>query len=259
MFQIAHAYSQSLKNNIECFFLKNSYTPMQASQPTKYLDNIFSKVKFVDSLPSDPRIVYEHGFNYSCLNVNWSVDNMFHGYFQSSKNFNEHISEVIELFEPSDKFLKFMEEKYPILFTNQETVSIHIRRGDYLSIPHVLPTIDISYVKKCMNLFDHNTIFFIFSDDIPWIKSNFEFKNCHIPIGLEDYESLWFMSLCNHNIISNSSFSWWSAFLNKNKEKKVYVPNIWFGNNGPNPYDDIYEKNWNQVQVKIINNTLQCY
>jgi hypothetical protein len=59
--------------------------------------------------------------------------------------------------------------------------------------------------------------------------------------------------------MSNSSFSWWGAFLNKNKNKQVYVPSVWFGPNGERNYSDIYEKNWFKINVKYKNNKLVCY
>ena len=64
------------------------------------------------------------------------------------------------------------------------------------------------------------------------------------------------MSLCNHNILSNSTFSWWGAFLNKNKNKQVFAPSMWFALDGPNNYNEIFEKNWNIINVENINGDL---
>ena len=67
---------------------------------------------------------------------------------------------------------------------------------------------------------------------------------------------MWLMSLCKNNILSNSSFSWWASFLNKNLEKIVISPSIWFGDSGPKFYDDIFEKNWIKIKVKNKNGEL---
>ena len=67
--------------------------------------------------------------------------------------------------------------------------------------------------------------------------------------GLEDYEELWMMSLCNHNVMSNSSFSWWGSYLNLNEDKKIFVPSTWFGPQGETYYQDVYEDNWIKIET----------
>ena len=74
--------------------------------------------------------------------------------------------------------------------------------------------------------------------------------------GLEDYEELWAISLCNHNIMSNSSFSWWGSYLNKNKDKRIFVPSLWFGPKGEKNFDDVYEPEWEKINVLYNNGKL---
>lgn len=78
--------------------------------------------------------------------------------------------------------------------------------------------------------------------------------------GLTDWCELWLMSLCKHNIICNSTFSWWGAFLNKNPNKKVYLPSLWFGPNAGRDlvHETISEPNWIQIPVEYNNGTLLC-
>jgi hypothetical protein len=120
----------------------------------------------------------------------------------------------------------------------------------------VLPVIDITYIDKCVKLIGEYSYIFIFSDDKKWVKDNLNYPNTIIVDDLEDYEDLWLISLCNHNIMSNSSFSWWGSFLNQHKNKKVFVPSIWFGPMGEKNYQDIYEPEWNKINVIFENQKL---
>ena len=118
---------------------------------------------------------------------------------------------------------------------NTNSVSIHVRRGDYLkdnninihglcSLEYYLRAIEI------LNMSSYKFSFFIFSDDLEWCKAKFSFSNdLHFCEGnfLEDF---FLMSKCKNNIIANSSFSWWAAFLNENINKTVIYPSNWFAN-----------------------------
>jgi hypothetical protein len=87
------------------------------------------------------------------------------------------------------------------------------------------------------------------------VKQNLSFDNCVFVDESEDYLELWLMGLCKNHIMSNSTFSWWGTFLNKNINKKIVAPSTWFGPDGPNP-KDIYESYWNLVNVEYNNGTL---
>ena len=65
------------------------------------------------------------------------------------------------------------------------------------------------------------------------------------------------MSLCKMNILSNSTFSWWGAFLNKNIDRKVFIPSVWFGPSGPQNYKDMYQPEWTKIEVEYINGELK--
>lgn len=88
--------------------------------------------------------------------------------------------------------------------------------------------------------------FFIFSDDIAWVRKNlnFNYPCSYVDInhGLESYNDMRLMSLCKHNIIANSTFSWWGAWLNSNSEKIVIAPKQWFANGMP--ADDLIPQGW---------------
>jgi hypothetical protein len=85
----------------------------------------------------------------------------------------------------------------------------------------------------------------VFSDDIEWCKENLQLENSTFVSTDSDYVDLCLMSMCNHHIIANSSFSWWGAWLNKNKDKKVVAPNQWFGSAYEHyKLNDLYCENW---------------
>lgn len=119
---------------------------------------------------------------------------------------------------------------------NSNSVCLHIRRGDYLDEKWKdMQVCDENYyytaVNDALNCIE-NPVFFIFStghDDIKWIKENYHFnaKVEYVDLDNPDYEELRLMMNCNNFIISNSTFSWWAAFLAKNHEKKVWVPDTW--------------------------------
>jgi hypothetical protein len=253
MFQISHALCQGWRNDIPTIFKCESFTPMQANQPTKYVDNIYRNINFMNFNSRTRRV--NAPWEYVNLMVNWDSPVEFHGYFQSSKNFYGFGDRLFDLFRPTEEFTQKIYKNFPEI-KKENTVSIHVRRGDYLSIGAILPTIDKSYIDECLNRIGNYDHIFIFSDDVNWAKENLIYENSTIVDSLEDYEDLWFISLCKINIMSNSSFSWWGVFLNKNENKQVYVPSVWFGPNGERNYSDIYEKNWFKINVKYENNKL---
>lgn len=106
------------------------------------------------------------------------------------------------------------------------SVSVHVRRTDYAVFNWILDPSYYTRAFKRINTLVTNPHFYIFSDDIEWCKD-------HLPIGLKIYmtgneiEDFWLMSQCKHNIIANSTFSFWAAYLNKNKEKQIIYPERW--------------------------------
>lgn len=143
------------------------------------------------------------------------------------------------------------------LITACEAVSIHIRRGDFVSVPYtnkMRGTCGLDYYLQCASLFSQcvkNPHFFIFSDDPDWVHGNFSlaYPNTIVDYNKADrsHEDLRLMSRCKHNIIANSTFSWWAAWLNPNPDKIVIASRIWFRNpvaNAKVNFDDLYPKEW---------------
>lgn len=108
-------------------------------------------------------------------------------------------------------------------------VSIHVRRGDYVTTHKNFYTnlFREGYYERAMDLFP-GADFLVFSDDIPWCKEQAVFADCDFSEGNDEVTDLNLMAGCEHNIIANSSFSWWAAYLNPNPNKKVIAPKHWF-------------------------------
>lgn len=168
-----------------------------------------------------------------------------HGYFQTEKYF-KHIESTIRsefTFRPD---IVRAAELYLKDKRNHKLVSIHVRRGDYVNLIHH-GTCDLSYYTQAISHFlDDSYNFIVFSDDIEWAKSTFEGSgNFYISENKNQFLDMCLMTLCDHNIIANSTFSWWGAWLNQSPNKKVVAPSKWFG--GPNlklNTKDLYVPGW---------------
>lgn len=179
-------------------------------------------------------------------------DNTYlHGYWQSEKYFLDQADVIREDFSFPQASGKNAELAEKIKETN--SVSLHLRRGDYISNPsHVVcaqPYYDAALAELISRL-DQDPKIFVFSDDPDWARVNLKLPGTPIFVahnGEEhDYEDMRLMSLCKHNIIANSSFSWWGAWLNQNKDRNVIAPKFWFGKEKlSNP--DIWAQGWIKV------------
>lgn len=184
-------------------------------------------------------------FHYENINLP-EGDVIVDGYFQSEKYFKHNRKKILETLDFSFIDLQLLKTKYP--FIDKKTTSIHVRRGDYLRFPNHHPVQSIEYYNNCIELLKTDTeLFVIFSDDIEWCKENLKLDNVVYIQEEKDYNELYLMSLCKNNIISNSSFSWWGAWLNENKNKKVIGPNIWFGNAINHYTGDIIPESWIKI------------
>lgn len=167
---------------------------------------------------------------------------LYVGYFQTEKYFNNR-EHILHIFEPSDFVLEKI-EKYKMYLTGN-TCAIHVRRGDYSLDPNSKHhTKNMDWYNRAMDIIGADT-YLVFSDDAEYAKHNFRGRN-FVFIEDKDYVELFLMSMCKHNIISSSSFSWWGAWLNKNPQKKVIAPKIWFGGNDSDTElaIDIVPDNW---------------
>lgn len=144
------------------------------------------------------------------------------------------------------------------LIEESNSASLHIRRCDYVPNTYgdqILDSLTLDYYFEAIKLLandEQDLHFFIFSDDPGWVKDNviLEYPVVYVDHNTADtnYEDLRLMSLCKHNIIANSSFSWWGAWLNRNRAKKVYAPKKWFNSNVRNiDPKDIIPESWIKI------------
>ena len=176
------------------------------------------------------------------------------GYFQSEKYFLP-IKEIIQKeFILKDEAIVKVKHYFDAL-GSENRVAVHIRRGDMTSNPLATEhhgVIPVSYYQKGIEIIKakiSNPQFYFFSDDINWVKENF--NNIAATFVSEEiskthFEDLYLMSQCDHNIIANSSFSWWGAWLNNNPEKIVIAPKKWF-NEGPKDTQDLLPEEWIKI------------
>jgi len=177
----------------------------------------------------------EIGFRYEQIEPEDGV--CYNGYFQSDYNFDTDYARWLFEFSHHDwRYIRFADR---ILFNC--TCSIHVRRGNYLLKPESHITQSLDYYLRAIKYIERTTdvdYFVVFSDDIEWCKQHFV-GDSFLFINETDYIEMWMMSRCDHNIISNSSFSWWGAMLGDQKGRKVIAPAQWFPNNNPDSSDMI--------------------
>lgn len=174
-------------------------------------------------------------FNYVPKFITNKGDFFFKGYWQSPGYF-EPIKEIIfkEFSFVNSPGLRNEELLKEIRSVN--SVSIHVRRGDYITHPLFGGICELEYYKNAIRIIKsklENVQYFVFSDDISWCVNNLDISNAiyvEENVGINSHIDMWLMSNCKHNIIANSSFSWWGAYLNQNSSKIVISPSQWKSN-----------------------------
>ena len=175
------------------------------------------------------------------------------GFFQTEKYFMNIRETLLSDFELKKNLNKKNNEILEKI-KNTNSVSVHFRMGDYLKkrVSDIFGTITPQYyfegIEKIVNITNEKPVLFIFSDDINRIKKEYKFKYetvfVDVNSGKQGYFDLELMKNCKHNVIANSSFSWWGAWLNNNKEKVVIAPKYWQKNVECRNGFDILPDNW---------------
>lgn len=245
MFMIAHAYAKSLEYNKRFVIPEKSNAGYCGLEHR--LQNIYRKFDAIECLPKNGI------YNPPELNlVNLPV--IYSGYFQGEKYFKKYSNIIKSAFSCTEEYADKIFKNYPQLSSSSVT-SIHIRRGDYLYYKKIHPTLSKEYISEVIKLVPETEYLFVSSDDIGWCKQNIDGKNLIFLEELNPHEQVWTMQMCHNFIISNSTFSWWGAYLSNNPNKRVLAPSIWFGPDGPKNWEDMYCTNW-EIIPTIYNDGL---
>lgn len=271
MFQYAALKAQSLRLGVDLYLDKTHFltTPLGKKNLRRYelshfnIDEKFKKPAFhwtKKYLNSKKVYAGFETFRENHVEVHQEFfdikDNTYiEGVFQSEQYFKEFESEIRKKFifktSPSSKNFTLLEKIKTV-----NAVSLHVRRGDYISNTETNKLhgiCDLGYYKRAIELIANKTespYFFLFSDEPEWVQQNlvlaYPFEVINHNSGENSFEDMRLMSNCKHHIIANSSFSWWGAWLNSNKNKVVIAPKEWFQN--PNwDSKDIIPDNWIKI------------
>jgi hypothetical protein len=239
LFQIAYSTSTAIDNNMQ-FFLSSSNKSI-----TKYKTNILKNILFLDIDTSSFKRVGVP-FSYQKLNIPKNTNIFMSGFGQTEKYFKHNKFQIINMFSPTPEFI----DKYKG-FKKQNITAIHVRRGDYLSYVNHHPTVSLEYIVSCAKQIPSEK-YIIASDDIDWCKKKIQLDTECQFVENNDWETLWILSMCKNFILSNSTFSWWSAYL-ANTDGVVFIPSSWFGSEYSYlDTKDIACDNWISVPTTIV-------
>ena len=283
LFQIFTTISYALDYEEEFWFFDKIYFNTNPQRYTYWDDFLSNLMPFVyktipNKIKNKPIFeVKEKNFSYNKIQIINNENNfIFKGYFQSYKYFNINYNKICGIINLNSKkeqtLQKFITNNNFNNFSECINISIHFRLGDYKKVKNIHPIISYSYYKNSVtHILSYienktqaenkkiNILYFHENNDINDIKIvnivikelNKDFPNLFFfeVINLLDWEQLLLMSCCNHNIIPNSTFSWWGAYFNSNENKIVTYPSKWFGEDCNNNTNDLFPSNWTCINV----------
>lgn len=220
LFQYAFGRTQ-MENGLDVGFNINWYNRNKNVNRPYVLDKFNTNVKTSDFLPQ--KDVLEKNIKYNPNLTNITSFN-FYGYWQDPRYFSHIFSTLRTELKLKEEFYTIEFLRWKEIITNwEDSVSVHIRRGDFLGKVNIL---SLNYYISALQFCGEISKVFIFSDDINWCKMHFKNVRNHF-VHLNEYLDFELMKICKHNIIANSTFSWWAATLNDNPNKIVIAPRQW--------------------------------
>lgn len=237
LFQVAAGFAHSLSVGDTFCVSDSNMSLMKHTDFRGYEGNIFRNI--IKGFPVDVTGYDEGDFTYSSIPKYKNL--ILSGYFQSEKYFIEHEKEIRSFFSIPKETSKYLVDKYGDVSTY---TSLHVRRGDYVNQPSHHPICSMDYYTQAIETIGAKDVL-IFSDDIDWCRTKFKGPGYIFVSGNLDYQDLYLMSMCKNNIIANSSFSWWGAWLCDSGI--VVAPSVWFGNSIPHDTKDLYPSSWTVI------------
>jgi hypothetical protein len=273
LFQIFTTMSYALKYNKPFFFLYNHQLGNGENGSTiryTYWESFLSNLKpFLKNIDQIPQLMFvkEKCFIYEDISEYFSTNSgiMLVGYFQSPLYFEKYKNMICKLIKLDQKKI-VVKNKVKIDVDNVTTISLHFRLGDYKNLSDFHPILSEKYYSNSISIIldklssnkQTEIIYFCEDQDVEDVDKtiknlkqlfpSLKFNRAN-PI-LEDWEQMLLMSLCNHNIIANSTFSWWAAYLNNNLEKIVCYPEDWFGPKAEHDTSDLFPNDWFEIGSK---------
>jgi len=249
------------------FFTRRNYEldlfPIQINTPDRTTIKSFTDPKPVQRILNRLKINKKEFYKESSLKFNKDVfllsTNIYlDGYWQSERYFKCLTSQIRKDFiftKPLNKLSTAIEG----LINENNTVSVHIRRGDYVSLAannRVHGTCTVEYYLRAIQILNarlHHPQYLFFSDEPEWVQQNlvYDLRNFQIikhNLGTDSWQDMSLMSKCKHHVIANSSFSWWGAWLNPSPDKIVIAPKTWFAQPDLNHQSiTIIPQNWIRI------------
>lgn len=271
LFQIFTTIAYALSKSQPFFFLNNHQLSTGINGETiryTYWNTFLSGLKpFLKRIEDVPRLMYikEKSFKYEKLPENFdkTFGTLLVGYFQSPKYFDKYKNIIYRMIKLDVKKM-IVKTKVNIDFTNNSYISMHFRLGDYKKYPLVYPILSKNYYSNSIayileQLTNKPTKVLYFCEDgdleeviktINILEKEFPFLNFvkASPL-LEDWEQLLLMSLCEYNIIANSTFSWWGGYLNDSPNKIVCYPEQWFQPETKHDASDLFPEDWMAISL----------
>lgn len=281
LFQIFSTISLSLKYKIPFIFEYSEKLTIGIHRPTYWNNFLLSLKKFTTRNKLYYLIYKEPSFNYHQIDLLNHLEHIkknglkLQGYFQSYKYFKDEYSSIIKLIKLNET-QKRIKIKYNNYFEKKENIiSLHFRLGDYKDKQDYHPILNDEYYVNSLNYIMENSfnkssrrenitiLYFCEKEDnnlitkrleniiknVKYFNENGDVKKEIIKVedNIEDWEQMIIMSCCHHNIIANSSFSWWGAYFNENVNKIVCYPSIWFGNKMNTNVKDLCPDSWIKI------------
>ena len=238
LFQIFTTISLSIDNDKKISFSNQKKLGNRSTYWSNFLISLSNNLIPDNEINKSNKYI-EPNFHYNEIN---NKVNYLDGYFQSYKYFEKNFEQICNLIN-----LDFNKQQVKDNFlpnVDKQLVSLHFRMGDYKNLPNHHPIMSIEYYEKSIEyiISQQNCklafLYFCEKEDNDYINDVIisslqkKFSNCTFIKAnddIEDWEQMLMMSNCNHNIIANSSFSWWGAYFNTNTDKIVCYPSLWFG------------------------------